>query len=221
MINPNSNSDVTAAMVEQAQAVLGNSVRVIGKTNAQAPPLLASPADMQLAEQGVLQLGLQAEQVLRHLGQNGVIMVAAFSDPGLAELREQVSVPVLGIGESVLQEAASDKRRFGIVTITPDADLLASFTTRVDELGMGEQYCGARVTQGDAQTLLAHSELLDKALTVAINALLSEGAKAIILGGGPLSAAAERLQPQFNAALLNPVAVTAKAAYRGELTLWN
>lgn len=217
MINPNGNSDATAAMVEQAQAVLGNSVRVIGKTNTQAPLLLATPADMQLAEQGVLALGLHVAQALTALEKNGVIMVAAFSDPGVGALRAQLSIPVLGIGESVLLEAAGNtdaRRRFGIVTITPDADLLASFHDRANALGIGEQYCGARVTQGDSQALLANPKLLDKALALAINESIADGAEAIVLGGGPLSAAAERLQHQFAVPLLNPVAAAARAGLR-------
>lgn len=202
-------------MVEQAQAVVGPNIRVIGKTNSSAPALLATPVDMQLAELGVLALGLQAAQALTDLGQTGAIIVAAFSDPGLAELRTRVSIPVYGIGESVFMEAGADGRYFGIVTITPDTDLLASFTARATELGIGEQFCGARVTQGDAQVLLANPALLDAALSTAIRESIKDGAQAIIFGGGPLSAAAERLQPQFSVPLLNPVAAAARAAFKG------
>lgn len=205
--------DATALMVEQAQQVLGAGVRVLGYTNTQAPPLLATPADMLLAEQGVLALGRQAEQA-----QVDAIIVAAFSDPGLAELREQVSIPVVGIGESVFIEAVASElgagRRFGIVTITPDTQLLASFAERASALGVADQYCGARVTQGGGQTLLANTELLEQALSAAITGSINDGAQAIILGGGPLSAAAQRLQPEFDVPLLNPVAAAARAVMK-------
>ncbi|MFD1007907.1 aspartate/glutamate racemase family protein [Oceanisphaera ostreae] len=211
LINPNGNAEVTAAMAAQAQLVLdckmpGPRCRVLGRTNQQAPPLLASPADMQLAAAGVLALGVQAEQE-----QACAIIVAAFSDPGMNELRGKVSIPVLGIGESAFAEAAKGGRHFGIVTITPDVALLASFTARATELGVGGQYCGAHVTQGDAHTLLANVEQLDRALAVAIAESIADGAQAIILGGGPLSAAAERLQSQFAVPLLNPVSAAARA----------
>lgn len=200
-------------MVEQAQQVLGVGVRVIGYTNSQAPPLLATAADMQLAEQGVLALGRQAEQA-----QADAIIVAAFSDPGVAELRKRVSIPVVGIGESVLIAAAASAldagRRFGIVTITPDASLLASFVERASALGMADQYCGVRVTQGDAMVLLANPAGLDAALSSAITESINDGAQAIILGGGPLSAAAERLQPEFEIPLLNPVAAAARTVFK-------
>lgn len=201
-------------MVEQAQNVLGPNVRVTGKTNAQAPLLLATSADMQLAEQGVLALGLQAAQVLTDLEKTAAIIIAAFSDPGLSALRDQVSIPILGIGECAFLEAATQHGWFGIVTITPGADLLASFSTKARMLGVSEQYCGARVTQGDAQTLLANPALLDAALSAAITESIHDGAQAIILGGGPLSAAAARLQSQFGVPLLNPVAAAARAAFK-------
>ena len=213
LINPNGNRNATSLMVEQAQKVLGAGVRVLGYTNTQAPPLLATAADMQLAEQGVLALGRQAKQA-----QADAIMVAAFSDPGLAELRKRVSVPVVGIGESVFIEAAASGleacRRFGIVTITPDARLLASFVERAQHLGYGELFCGTRVTQGDAQALLTHTEQLDRALAVAIRKSIADGAQAVIMGGGPLSSAALRLQPQFSIPLLSPVASAARAVIK-------
>ncbi|ART81186.1 hypothetical protein CBP12_10950 [Oceanisphaera avium] len=201
-------------MVEQAQTVLGLGVRVMGKTNTQAPNLLATPADMQLAKQGVLALGLEAAQALTGREKSSAIIIAAFSDPGLLELRTQVSIPVLGIGEAVFLEAAANHKRFSIVTITPDPELLASFCTRVAELGLGAQYCGARVTQGNAQTLLVSPQLLDAALSSTITKSIHDGAQAIILGGGPLSASADRLQPQFDIPLLNPVAAAARAAFK-------
>lgn len=207
LINPNGNGAATAAMVAQAQQVLGLKGGVLGKTNAQAPQLLLSPADMQAAATGVLALGQQAER--EHAS---AIMVAAFSDPGLAALRARVSIPVFGIGESVFAAAARHGRRFGIVTITPDADLLASFAARAACLGLGAQYCGARVTPGDALRLLAHPERLAAALSAAVAESIQDGAQAIILGGGPLCAVAERLQPQCPVPLLNPVAAAARLA---------
>lgn len=201
-------------MVAQAQNLLGAGVRVIGKTNSSAPLLLTTPADMQLAEQGVLALGLQAAQALTDLEKTGAIIIAAFSDPGLNALRAQVSIPVLGMGESTLLEAAALYGHFGIVTVTPNTDLLASFNEQAQALGLSDHYCGARVTQGDGQLLLASPELLDADLSAAIRESILDGAEAIILGGGPLAAAAERLQDEFDIPLLNPVTAAARAALK-------
>lgn len=195
------------AEVQQYLALQGESqITVIGNTNQQAPLLLTTPAEIEQAAAGVVRLGLQAQTE-----QASAMMVAAFGDPGLAVLRAQVSVPVVGIGESAFMAAAHNGRRFGIVTITPNADLLASFSDKAHQLGVAQQFCGTWVTQGDAHQLLANHQQLDKALAGAIHLAVAAGVEAIIIGGGPLSAAAQRLQPQFTIPLISPVNAAAQA----------
>lgn len=195
------------AEVQQYFVSQGESqITVIGHTNRQAPLLLTTPAEIEQAAAGVVRLGLQAQ-----VKQASAMMVAAFGDPGLAMLRAQVLVPVVGIGESAFMTAAHNGRRFGIVTITPDADLLASFSTKAHQLGIAQQYGGTWLTQGDAHHLLANHQQLDKALTGAIHLAIADGVAAVIIGGGPLSAAAQRLQPQFSIPLISPVVAAANA----------
>lgn len=199
-------------MVAEAQQYFtdhgASHIAVLGKTNQHAPLLLTTPAEIAQAAAGVVSLGLQAQTQTE---QAAAMMVAAFGDPGLAALRAQVSVPVVGIGESAFMAAARNGRRFGIVTITPDADLLASFSAKAHQLGIAQQFCGTWVTQGDAHQLLANHQQLDKALAGAIHLAMAAGVGAIIIGGGPLSAAAQRLQPQFTIPLISPVNAAAKA----------
>lgn len=195
------------AEVQQCFAMQDESrITVLGKTNPQAPLLLTTPAKIAQAAAGVVSLGLQA-----HTEQATAIMVAAFGDPGVAALRAQVSVPVVGIGESAFMAAAHNGRRFGIVTITPDADLLASFSAKANQLGVAQQYGGTWLTHGDAHHLLASPQQLDSALANAIHLAIADGIEAIIIGGGPLSAAAQRLQPQFTIPLISPVTAAAQA----------
>ena len=197
------------AEVQQYFADHGAShIAVLGKTNQYAPLLLTTPAEIAQAAAGTVSLGLQAQT---HTEPVSAMMVAAFGDPGLAMLRAQVSVPVVGIGESAFMIAAHNGRRFGIVTITPDADLLASFSAKAHQLGIAQQYGGTWLTQGDAHHLLANHQQLDKALTGAIHLAIADGVAAVIIGGGPLSAAAQRLQPQFSIPLISPVVAAANA----------
>jgi Asp/Glu/hydantoin racemase len=158
---------------------------------------------------GVVQIGVDAvsdEKV-------AAIIVAAFSDPGLEELRAAVDVPVFGIGESVFHEAAAGGRAFGIVTVTPAPGLIDSFRDRAAALGYAGQYRGVRVTPGDPTELVKSPEALDAALAEAARASIDEdGAEAVIMGGGPLSASAHRLQPQFDVPLVVAVNAAARAA---------
>jgi Asp/Glu/hydantoin racemase len=55
-------------------------------------------------------------------------------------------------------------------------------------------------------------EELDAAPAEAVRACIADGAEAVIIGGGPLTASALRLQPQFDIPLVVPVIAAARAA---------
>jgi len=208
LINPNSNDAATQSMADLARAEIGDAATVEGVSNAGAPPLLTTPEDMANAIPGVVAAGVEAAKDPRV----AAIIVAAFSDPGLAELRDSVTVPVFGIGEEVFREAARDGRPFGIVTVTPNPELIASFEARAEALGFGAQYKGTRVTPGDPNELVKDPDALDNALSAAVTESIGDGAEAVIMGGGPLSASAIRLQPLFEVPLVVAVNAAARAA---------
>lgn len=181
----------------------------MGKSNAGAPALLTTPKDMADAVPGVVAIGKEAASDPRV----AALIVSAFSDPGLAELRAAVDIPVFGIGEEVFHAAAEGGRPFGIVTVTPDAALIESFRDKAASLGYAAQYRGVRVTPGDPRELVQDAARLDAALAEAVRQSVGEdGAGAVIMGGGPLSASALRLQPQFDQPLMVAVNAAARAA---------
>lgn len=209
LINPNSSETATRSMVDLARMAVGDAATVEGKSNAGAPALLTTPEDMERAIPGVVATGTQAASDPRV----AALIVSAFSDPGLAELRAAVDIPVFGIGEEVFHEAARGGRPFGIVTVTPDKALIESFRQKAASLGYAAQYRGTRVTPGDPRELVQDAARLDAALAEAVSQSVAEdGAEAVIMGGGPLSASALRLQPRFNQPLVVAVTAAARAA---------
>lgn len=208
LINPNSNASTTRSMTEIASTATGG-VKVEGKSNEGVPPLLTTPKDLADALPGVVKIGVDATQDPKV----GAIIVSAFGDPGLPELRAKVGVPVFGIREQAFHEAAKGGRPFGIATTTPDPGLLEGFRQTAVALGYGAQFRGTRATPGDPNALMKKSpEELDAALAEAVRASAADGAKAVIIGGGPLTASALRLQPQFDMPLVVPVIAAAQAA---------
>jgi Asp/Glu/hydantoin racemase len=211
LINPNSNAEATRSMAELARAEAEGVAAVVERSNEDAPPLLTTPQDMLDAVPGVVAAGVEAARDERV----AAIIVAAFSDPGLEELRAEVDVPVFGIGEEVFHEAARDGRAFGIVTVTPDESLIESFRAKAASLGYEAQYRGVRVTPGDPTELVRSPDKLDEALAEAVRRSIEEdGAQAVIMGGGPLSAPALRLQPRFDVPLVVAVNAAARAAVK-------
>ncbi|NVK40384.1 MAG: aspartate/glutamate racemase family protein [Oceanospirillaceae bacterium] len=211
LINPNSNAKATESMAGLARDAVAGVAEVVGRSNPGAPSLLTTPQDMIDAVPGVVAVGVEAARDT----QVAALIVSAFSDPGLEELRAAVDIPVFGIGEEVFHEAARGGRPFGIVTVTPDEGLIESFRQKAESLGYGDQYRGVRVTSGDPLALVQSPEQLDAALAGAVReSVEQDGAQAVIMGGGPLSASALRLQPQFDAPLVVAVNAAARAAVK-------
>ncbi|WP_205124458.1 aspartate/glutamate racemase family protein [Tsukamurella sputi] len=212
LINPNSSASATTSMVELATAQAAGRAKIVGVTNEGAPALLTTPQDMATATAGVVRRGTEAA------GRAGVaaIVVAAFSDPGTAELRNAVSVPVFGIGEQAFKEAGRGGRAFGIATVTSDPALVESFRAKAESLGLLEQYRGVRVTPGDASELVKSPDVLDAALKEAVQQSIAiDCARAVIMGGGPLSASGLRLQKSFDVPLIVAVNAAVEAALQG------
>ncbi|WP_371820795.1 aspartate/glutamate racemase family protein [Tsukamurella sp. PLM1] len=210
LINPNSSGSATASMVELATAEARGAARIVGITNEGAPALLTTPQDMETAARGVVRRGVEAARD----PEVAAIVVSAFSDPGMAELDDAVTVPVFGIGTEAFREAAQGGRAFGIATVTSDPALVESFRQKAAELGIEGQYRGVRVTPGDATQLVTSPDRLDAALREAVRQSVDQdGARAVIMGGGPLSPSALRLQPQFDV----PLVVAVNAAIRSAL----
>jgi Asp/Glu/hydantoin racemase len=206
LINPNSNAETTASMTEIAATATGSVAEVEGKTNEGVPPLLTTPQDLQDAIAGVVKIGVEAAKDDRV----AAIIIAAFGDPGLEELRAEVDLPVFGIREEAFHEAARNGRPFGIATTTPD--VVESFGRAATALGYDDLYRGTRVTPGDPKELMKSPDALDASLAEAVRASIEDGAQAVIIGGGPLTASALRLQPQFDIPLVVPVIAAANAA---------
>jgi len=185
-------------MTAIARAVAPRGVAVGGVTARRGPPLILTAEQLAAAAPEVVDLGVAAAR--RHDG----IVVAGFGDPGLAELRARVGIPVVGIAEAAMLEAAAGRRRFGVATTTPA--LVALIAERARDLGVADFYAGIRLTGGDPLALVADPARLVDALAEAVRQSIErDGAQAVIIGGGPLGRAAIALAPRFATPIVAPI----------------
>ncbi len=210
VVNPNTSVVTTAAIVEIASAVAG-SATVEGFTAPFGAPLITEPGALAVAADAVAALA----PALRHAD---AVIVAAFGDPGLDALRSLLAVPVTGIAEAGMAEAAAGDRRFAVATTTPDlCDHIAATAARYGH----RRFAGTWATPGDPATLTADAEALVAALGAASRAAIGEGgAEAVVIGGGPLARAARALARTLPVPLIEPVpaAVRLTVARLGKLT---
>jgi allantoin racemase len=198
LINPNTSHATTARMVAIAEATAPPGVEVIGVTATRGPPMILEPAELAAATAGVVEMGLAGGRDV------DAIIVGAFGDPGLAELRDAIDMPVVGIAEASMIEAAEDGRRFGVATTTPA--LVERIADYARALGLADLYRGIRLTSGDPLALVAQPQCLAEALAGAVRRSIErDGAEAVIIGGGPLGDAAIALAPRFATPIVAPI----------------
>lgn len=199
LINPNTSAATTAMMAALARAALPPALDLRSATAARGAPMITSDAELATAVDEVLAIGLREARGV------AAIVVAAFGDPALALLRARVAVPVVGIGEASMQEAASGGRRFGVATTTPG--LADAISEAVARLGLSAQFSGTRIPEDDPLRLAADPGLQDRLLGEAVRACVEEdGAQAVVIGGGPLAQSAQRLAGRFGVPVISPVA---------------
>jgi len=198
LINPNSSQATTDMMVRIAQSAASKDVEIVGATAPHSPPMIVDPAALAASAPQVVEIGVARGQEV-----SGII-ISAFGDPGINDLRQRVKVPVVGIAEAAMLAASANGRRFGIATTTPA--LVASIDARAAELGLAHLYTGTRLTSGDPLTLAADPDRMTEALRQTVSASIElDKAEAVIIGGGPLGNAATALTPMFSIPVIAPI----------------
>lgn len=198
LINPNSSQATSDMMHAIAHRSAAGRVEVDTVTASRSPGMIVTPEQLAASAPQVVELGAA------HGGNCAGIIVSAFGDPGLADLRRKVAVPVVGICEASMIEASQGGRRFAVATSTPD--LIEAIGQRAHDLGLAHLYTGIRCTQGDPVALAADPALLIEALAGAVRQCIElDGAEAVIIGGGPLGEAAEQLRLIFDTPVLGPI----------------
>ena len=196
LINPNTSARSTEMMLGIARLHVPAGVVLCGVCAARGADMILALA---VAKTEVVRFASQA-----HQGCDGVI-VSAFADPGACRLRALLSVPVVGIGEAALREAAAGGRRFGIATTTPG--LVRSIEAMVCRLGLDASFTGVRVPSGRDPLGLASNpaEQYDQLALAATRCVALDGAEVVVIGGGPLSDTAAGLRKSMQVAIIEPV----------------
>ena len=207
LINPNTSARALDMMLRIAAAVAPAGVAVRGIGAASGVPMILTDADLRASAAEVVRLGIASTADM------AAMVVAAFGDPGAEALRAAVRVPVVGIGAAAFAEAAAGGRRFGIATTTPG--LIGAIEALVARLSFGSGFTGVRVPIDDPLALAADPSRQEEALAQSVRECIElDGADAVIIGGGPLSAAAAALRRRFATDIIEPVPAAIRCVAR-------
>ncbi|HSF93699.1 MAG TPA: aspartate/glutamate racemase family protein, partial [Thermohalobaculum sp.] len=174
-----------------------------------APRNYVSASDMALADMGILEAGLGAEA----RGYDAVC-IDTMSDSGLAALRSELSIPVIGPGRASMLMAMMLGNRFSIVAMWPHWRHL--YDKHLKELGLGHACASIRSIDvaPDNQALLGGKEdeifpLLEACARTCID---EDGAEVILLGSTTMHQAHGYLAQRLEVPVINPGPLTYKLA---------
>ncbi len=194
----------------QVDAVdLGPDIQFEFRSARAAPRNYISGADLALAEIGMLEAGMEAEAE----GFDAVC-IDTVSDSGVAALRSELSIPVIGPGRAAMLMAMMLGSRFSIVTMWEHWRHL--YDTTLTELGIGHACASIRALDiaPDNQSLMTGKEadLFPLIEDAARQCITEDRAEVIVLGSTTMHQAHGYLSARLPVPVINPGPLSYKLA---------
>lgn len=203
MINANTTQGVTELIEKHCRAALGEQVEVRAVTAAFGAAYISSEAAYAVAGHAAL------DCLERHAGGCDAVLLACFGDPGLFALREASVIPVIGMAEACMQEAAASGR-FSIVTGGPAwGPILRRLAF---SLGVNESLASVRALPSSALEVARDPRSLRLLAEQVERAAAEDGARTVIIGGAALAGIAAKLASAAAVPLIDSVECGARAA---------
>lgn len=202
IINPNSTSAMTEAMVEMARAAVPE-LNFDGWTSFDGPPAIQGAEDGERATAPLLELVHQA-----NAQEADGIIIGCFDDTALREAAGIATCPVIGIGQAAYHFATLRNWRFSVVTTLPAS--VPVIEANIDALGLSDflgKVRASHVPVLDLETDPGGSEGL--ILGEARRAAEEDDIEAVILGCAGMVNLSASVDQALDLAVLDPVGVAA------------
>jgi allantoin racemase len=207
VINPNSSVPITEKMQLAVADFSRLGAEVVVIRDPQGPDGIKCQADIDFAASRMVGLIRQHEA--------DAYVVGCFSDPGLAQAREEIERPILGIGESSFSLASSLAPRFGILAVV--AASVPRHMRYIRQLGYSERLAGDRPI-GVTVTSLYDNDILDPVLEAATLLRDVDGAQSLVLGCSGLGFIRQKIEDAIGLPVIDPTQAAVAAAI-SQLTL--
>ena len=206
VINPNSSVDMTNHIRKTLEGIKRPETELVVTCPDKGPVAIESAYDETLAAFYSMDLVKKANKE-----NYDAVIVACFSDPGLAAMKEISDILVVGIQEASLHVASMLGNKFTILTPMRKRipskyndvwrNKLSNNLASVRELGM-------TVTETDEKPDLAQKRIME----VAKQAVEEDGAEVIILGCAGMAGYAEKAAKELKIVVIDPTLVAFKYA---------
>jgi allantoin racemase len=201
IVNPNTSVSVTRWLADEAARVADGLLEIAAVNAPSGIAAIETPEQLAHAAKvivGTIEADTDAD----------VAIIGAFGDPGLAEARARLSIPIVGLGKAGLM-AAANGRSFSIVTL--GEAMRAALVERVRLLGLADRLAEIRILPLSIPDMIANREAHVGALADAVR-LCAAGA--VLLGGAPLAGLGARMTEETGVAVLDGVEASVAEALR-------
>jgi len=203
IINPNSTSSMTDAMLAQARRSAPD-LDFEGWTSTEGPPAIQGVADGEAARIPLLKLVERASSQ----GADGII-IGCFDDTALEEAATIADCPVIGIGQASYHYAALRNWRFSVVTtLSVSKPIIQS---NIERHGFGNAVSKVRASEIPVLELETNTRLASKVVAQeALVAQQEDGISAIILGCAGMVEVVDTVRRRLSSAVIDPVECAAQ-----------
>ncbi len=158
VINPNSSKRITSGIDEAIQPLRSFGYPIRCHTLTEGPPAIENQKQADLTITAMLELAAAQEDAAGYV-------IACFGDPGLHALRDQTTLPVIGIQEASTMTALTLGQRFGVISILQPS--IPRHLRAFGAMGVLDRLAGDRALG------LSVADLLDEQKS--LNAMISTG----------------------------------------------
>jgi allantoin racemase len=210
IINPNTTASVTQLLVTHGQAIAGAEAQLQAATARFGAPYISCEASYAIAGHAALDAWAHALETSE--AHPDAVLIGCFGDPGLFAIREASSVPVTGLAEAALTEAAQHGR-YAIVTggerWKPMLERLAVSLNLSSSLAgiLTVAPTGAQLAQDPVGALALLTQACQKARE-------EFDVQSIVLGGAGLAGLAAKIQHSLDVPVIDSVSAGVSRAMK-------
>jgi Asp/Glu/hydantoin racemase len=209
IINPNTSADLSALLLEHAQATAPPGAQAAVCTARFGARYISGEVAAVIASHAALDAW--AVHVAQH-GMPRAVLLACFGDPGLFALRALAPVPVLGLAQASMQSVSSYGR---FVIVTGGAAWAPMLVRLAHALGLSGALAGVHTVPQSGGTLAADPEQAVPILRQAVAEALTQwpDARAVLLGGAGLAGFSTAVGRGMTVPVLDSVGLALQAAW--------
>jgi Asp/Glu/hydantoin racemase len=194
VINPNSNEQVTDNLRESL-------IEFDGDTSIECCTLADGPFGIETNADIAAVIPLISERIAQD-NESDAFVIACYSDPGLAEYREQFDKPVFGMQESAVRKAAANGRRFGVLALSQSS--ISRHLPYIESLGLSANLVTELPLNISVEQSASDPATLARVVESGQRLVDEYGAEAIVLGCAGMAAIQQAAQKKLPVPVIEP-----------------